>query len=215
MKDIIEEIHAIHRAVGRGQIPAGEGYSVSLRRDYRASIEDVWDAITTAERLHRWFLPVTGDLRLGGKYELEGNAGGEILHCEPPHRLAVTWVYGENPTETDISEVEVRLSSGDQPGITTLALVHTAVVPDERWSEFGPGAVGVGWDLTLLGLTMFLAGESIDDPEERAKIAFTPEGQQFMVESSKAWGAAHEAAGASAAEAASAAENTKNFYVPG
>ena len=31
------------------------------------------------ERIPRWFLPVSGDLRLGGRYQLEGNAGGEVL----------------------------------------------------------------------------------------------------------------------------------------
>jgi hypothetical protein len=34
--------------------------------------------------LRRRFPPVSGDLRLGGKYQLGGNAGGEILACEPP-----------------------------------------------------------------------------------------------------------------------------------
>jgi uncharacterized protein YndB with AHSA1/START domain len=214
MKDIIDELNAVHREVGERRIPAGDGRAITLRRDYRASIEDVWDAITTAERINRWFLPISGDLRPGGKYQIEGNAGGEILQCEPPRRLKVTWVYGENPTETDISEVDVHLRPGAQPGITTLALTHTAVVPAERWTEFGPGAVGVGWDFTLLGLTQFLQGESVDDPEERMKLAFTPEGQRFTVESSRAWGAANEAAGATAAEAAAAAENTTKFYLP-
>ena len=44
----------------------------------------MWDACTDPERIGRWFLPVSGDLRLGGRYQLEGNAGGEILRCEPP-----------------------------------------------------------------------------------------------------------------------------------
>ncbi len=32
-------------------------------------------------------------------------------------------------------------------------------VDDERWVQFGPGAVGVGWDLGLLGLRLYLAGD--------------------------------------------------------
>ena len=31
--------------------------------------------------------PISGDLRLGGRYQLQGNAGGEILVCEPPQHL--------------------------------------------------------------------------------------------------------------------------------
>jgi uncharacterized protein YndB with AHSA1/START domain len=80
--------------------------TVVVRRAFPAPIEDVWDACTTAERISRWFMPVTGDLRLGGKYQLEGNAGGEMLNCEPPRLLRVTWVMGEGPA----SEVEMRLS---------------------------------------------------------------------------------------------------------
>ena len=32
----------------------------------------------------RWFLPVTGDLRVGGRFATEGNADGEIRECERP-----------------------------------------------------------------------------------------------------------------------------------
>ena len=63
-------------------MPAGEGRTVVLRRRYAAAVEDVWDAITDPERIGRWFLPVSGDFRPGGTYQLEGNAGGTILRCE-------------------------------------------------------------------------------------------------------------------------------------
>src|SRR5918996_5074153 len=51
------------------------------RRRYVAERPDVWDALTTAERIPRWFLPVSGDLAVGGHYQLEGNASGVV---EPP-----------------------------------------------------------------------------------------------------------------------------------
>ncbi len=210
MIDIVNEIHAVRRETGHRRIPAGDGRTVLLRRTYRAPIEDVWDAITDPDRINRWFLPVTGDLRLGGRYQLKGNAGGEILRCEPPHLLTVTWVFGENPTEVDVSEVEVRLSSGAQ-GETVFELEHTAVVDAERWAEFGPGAVGVGWDLTVLGLGLHLRGESIEEPHAWEESA---EAKEFMTESSKAWGAALEAAGATSAEVATAVDNTTKFYAP-
>lgn len=98
MKDIIAELKAVHRETGHGRIRAGQGRTVMLRREYDAPVADVWDALTNADRIKRWFLPITGDLRPGGRYQLEGNAGGEILQCEPPHLLTVTWVYGENPS---------------------------------------------------------------------------------------------------------------------
>ena len=72
MKDLVDEINAVHRAVRVD----GENAAVVLRRTYPAAVADVWDALTSPERIARWFLPVTGDLHLGGKYQLEGNAGG-------------------------------------------------------------------------------------------------------------------------------------------
>src|SRR5690606_20317552 len=97
---------------------------------------------------------------------------------------------------------------------TTLELEHASVVDPDRWTEFGPGAVGVGWDLTLLGLAMYLRGEIIEDPQERAALAFSPEGRQFITESSRAWGEAHAASGGSPEEVATAVKNTTAFYAP-
>ena len=74
-------------------------------------MEEVWDALTDPERIGRWFLPISGDYRLGGRYQFEGNAGGEILECERPRRLRVSWVYGEVSSPADVSEVELRLTS--------------------------------------------------------------------------------------------------------
>jgi uncharacterized protein YndB with AHSA1/START domain len=206
MIDIVSQINDTHRQVGDRRIPAGEGRTVLLRRHYAAPIEDVWNAFTDPDRINRWFLPVTGDLHVGGTYQLKGNAGGEILHCQPPHRLNVTWVFGDNPA----SEVEVRLFPGGA-GDTLFELEHAAVVDPKLWGEYGPGAVGVGWDLTLLGLSMHLDGESREDV---AAWNETPEATEWVVQSSHAWGAAHEAAGATASQAAAARENTTNFYAP-
>src|SRR5262252_969597 len=106
MIDIASQLNAIHRRVDK-QSPvdgSGERVSVLLRRGYDAAISDVWDAVTQPDRIRRWFLPISGELRVGGSFQLEGNAGGEILACEPPRRLKVT--FGA-PT----SVVEVRLSA--------------------------------------------------------------------------------------------------------
>ncbi len=155
MIDIVREIEAVQREVGSGRIAAGDGRAIRLRRTYEAPIEDVWDALTTPERIARWFLPISGDYRVGGRYQLEGNAGGEILTCERPNKFRVTWVYGDVTDPASVSELEVRLAPAGE-GSTTLELEHTAVVPDEVWAQFGPGAVGIGWDQGLLGLSLYL-----------------------------------------------------------
>ena len=211
MIDIVREIEAVHREVGERQIPAGNGRMVSLERDFDAAIDEVWDAVTNPERIGRWFLPISGDYRLGGSYQLEGNAGGQILECNRPNQLKVTWVYGPMPRDADISEVEVRLQAvGD--GATRLRLEHTAVVPEDRWTEYGPGAVGVGWDGAMLGLSLHLrTGSTVEDPEAWQ---VSDEGRAFNTRSSEAWGEANRAAGADPEVAARGVTNSTAFYVP-
>lgn len=180
---------------------AGDDRAVLMRRSYDAPIDDVWDACTNAERIPRWFLPISGDLRLGGSYQLEGNAGGEIVRCEPPRLLRVTWVFGGGS-----SEVELRLSTAAN-GETQLELEHDGIYVPEHWDQFGPGAVGVGWDLGLHSLDAHLRGEPLGAGWETS-----PEGKEFATGSSEAWGAANEAAGAPAAEATAMAASTTRFY---
>src|SRR3954454_16998984 len=140
MNDLIAELERARRSVGSEPGPI---HVVELRRSYDAPADDVWDACTNPERIPRWFLPVSGDLRVGGRFQLEGNAGGEITECEPPRRLALTWEFGG---QTSLVTLDLAPNEG---GATELLLCH-AVDDDDHWATYGPGAVGVGWDLTLL-----------------------------------------------------------------
>lgn len=36
-------------------------------RTYATDPDDLWDALTNIKRIPRWFLPIAGDLRLGGR----------------------------------------------------------------------------------------------------------------------------------------------------
>jgi uncharacterized protein YndB with AHSA1/START domain len=211
MKDLIDELQATAREVGSVTLPAGQAKVVKLTRSYPADAEDVWDAITTPERLARWFLPVHGDLRLGGTYQLEGNAGGEIRACEPPRRLQLTWIMGEPPGPEDSSIVDVVLELDPDLGGTRLTLTHTAVVPPEMWDRFGPGAVGVGWDLPVISLGAHLEGQSIGTPED---LETNPEMHAAMAASSEEWGVAYRASGADDETVARAVAATTGFYVP-
>jgi uncharacterized protein YndB with AHSA1/START domain len=209
MIDIAREIQAVRRETGPGRLGGTDARTVTLERTYAAPIADVWDALTNPERIGRWFLPISGDYRLGGSYQFQGNAGGEIVACDAPNRLKVTWVFGP-AGEAPPSEVEVRLTpaAGDA---TVLVLEHVAVVPDEMWDQFGPGAVGVGWEGGLLGLALHLTGGSVGDP-----IAWqlSAEGRDFATRGSEAWGEAARAAGADAETAARYVANTTGFYAP-
>jgi uncharacterized protein YndB with AHSA1/START domain len=210
MIDIVRELEATQREVGSGRIAAGQGRTVRLRRTYDAPIDEVWDAVTSPARISRWFLPISGEYHVGGRYQLEGNAGGEILECERPRRFRVTWVFGEPASPADISELEIRLEPAGE-GSTTLELDHTAIVPDDRWAMYGPGAVGVGWDGGVLGLSLHLRGGSLADP---VAWQLSAEGREFFTRSSAAWGAANIASGANPEAAAEAVANTTAFYAP-
>jgi uncharacterized protein YndB with AHSA1/START domain len=203
MNDLIAELERVRRSVGSDTAPDGPVHVVELRRTYDARSEDVWDACTNPERIPRWFLPVTGDLRPGGRFQLKGNAGGEITECEPPRLLAVTWEFGG-----EVSVVTLELApAGD--AATELVLRH-AVPDNDHWATYGPGATGVGWDLALLGLALHLRTGAAVDP---TGFDTTPEAGAFTRRSAD-WGAARVAAGAQAATADEAAARTSAFYAP-
>jgi uncharacterized protein YndB with AHSA1/START domain len=155
--DILEHINAIHRHVSR----TGEDVSVVLKRSYGAPVEDVWDALTDPERMRRWFMPITGELKIGGSFQLEGNAGGEILECEPPSRFKVTF----------------------------------------------------GGPTSLLGLALYLAGETIEDPVAATN---SPEALRFSERSVRRWIAVvRESGTATADELSAATEVSLAQFAPG
>jgi uncharacterized protein YndB with AHSA1/START domain len=165
----------------------------------------LWDAVTNPERLPRWFLPVSGDLRLGGRYQFEGNAGGEITSCEAPRYVAATWEFGGG-----VSWVSVRLADG--PDGASLELEHIAPVPDDMWDQFGPGAVGVGWELALVGLAQYLETGRAVDPATALAWPTSEEGKAFVRQISDDWGRASITAGTDEAAAMAAAARTTGFY---
>ena len=130
--------------------------TVTLTRLYDTSVDDLWDALTSKERIPRWFLPVEGDLKLGGRYQLKGNAGGTITACTPPSHFAATWEFGGGTSWIDVN-------AGGGRGKARMTLEHTAIIED-HWNQFGPGAVGIGWDLAVTGLERHLATGRVGRP---------------------------------------------------
>lgn len=156
MNDILQELAATARDVARRGDGDDELIAVTVRREYAADVDDVWQAVTDPERVARWFAPVSGDLREGGTFQVEGNASGDIQECRAPSLLTLTW-------GGPVSIVRVSLSaSGDG---TALELEHT--VP-AAFAGSGAGAlyVGPGWDVALLGLALWLRGDLAGDPLE-------------------------------------------------
>lgn len=178
-------------------------------RTYATTRDDLWDALTNGERIPRWFLPISGDLHEGGRFQFKGNAGGLIERCQPPSSLAVTWEMGPQ-----VSWVRVTLHS-ENANSTRLELEHIAPITDEGegfWLRYGPGAVGVGWELGLMGLAMHLGTGADNDHAAGEAWTLSPDGQAYVRECSDGWGAASIAAGTDAEVANKAAARTFAFY---
>jgi uncharacterized protein YndB with AHSA1/START domain len=206
MIDVSHEINATRRTVGSRTLEAGDARVLTISRSYAAEPDDVWDACTNPERIRRWFLPISGDLREGGHFQLEGQAGGTILRCDAPRGFSATWEYGG-----EVSWIELRLTP-DANGGTRFELEHTAAVGDTRWAEFGPGAVGVGWDLLMLGLGRYVETGTPPDPSEAAAWTMSADGKDFIRRSSEGWGDASIAGGTDPTSARAAAQRTTAFY---
>jgi uncharacterized protein YndB with AHSA1/START domain len=203
---------AMHRTVRSDTRDGVPTKIVVAARTFATTPDDLWDAVSNGERLGRWFLPITGDLRLGGRYQLYGNAGGVIEACEPPHHLAVTWEYGG-----EVSWLSLRVTpdgDGARLELEHVATVEAGTTAGEFWATYGPGATGVGWDMGFQGLARHLAEPAAPapDPETAAAWAASPEARAMYASTSRAWAEADIADGTSASEAMAAAERTRAFY---
>jgi uncharacterized protein YndB with AHSA1/START domain len=126
-----------------GRIEERDGQLVLVQtREFRASIEDVWAAVTEPERLARWIGTWTGDPTTGSvmfAMTFEGQEEGDamvIRVCEPPHRLHVTSQVGE-----EWWLLELDLTHAD--GVTTLTFSQPGILPEQV------GNVAPGWDYYL------------------------------------------------------------------
>ena len=210
MKDAKQHISTVRRTLADRVLEAGEARVSTISQVYDTDLDDLWDAVTRPERIPRWFLPITGELREGGRYQLEGNAGGTVSRCDKPHGFAATWEYNG-----EVSWVEVRLTAeGD--GRARFELEHVAHVADEFWEQYGPGATGIGWDMGLLGLAMHLENPAapLDRPAVNAWMA-SDEGKLLLRLSSDGWAEAAIANGADPATARERADRSYAAYTGG
>lgn len=206
--DIKHEINVATRKVATRTIDAGEANTVIISRVYDTTVDDLWDACTNPQRIPRWFIPVSGDLKLGGRYQLEGNAGGTIERCDPPHGFDATWEFNGG-----MSWIELRLTDDD--GKARFELTHITGVEDDHWRQFGPGAVGLGWEAGLMSLGNHIATGEAQNPEDGMTWMMSDEGKEFFRLSADEWYEAHVAAGAEPAVAREMATQTFTAFSGG
>lgn len=128
----------------------GETYRLVYDEVYATDIDDLWQAVTTRERLARWMADYSGDLRLGGTWQVasEGEpwCTGTETACEPGRSFTTTWhASEEEPTELVVLLEPVA-------GGTRLVLEHTGIQ-----SIF----YGAGWQTYLERLASDVAGEEV------------------------------------------------------
>lgn len=182
---------------------------VVASRVFPTTQSDLWDAVTSKERLPRWFGQVDGTFETGGRYKIKGNAKGKILWCKPQDGFDLTWVVFFNT-----SWVNVRLEPDDTGTRLTIEhIMHKGRMSENHWKKYGPGATGVGWDLGFLALGVHLAdgGNSIDRSDQERWLK-TDNAKDIMRACAASWGEAHISAGEGVESARAMAAKTASFY---
>ncbi|EOM77142.1 activator of HSP90 ATPase [Rhodococcus rhodnii] len=200
------EIDVVTRSVGTAPAETTVGRTITLSRPFAVPVSRLWSSCTSADEIGSWFLPVSGDLQLYGRYQLEGNAGGQITTCDPEREFTATWEYDAESSSIDVSFA----SAGDG---SVLTVQHDSEPSDEMWEQYGPGALGIGWDLTILGLANYLeTGEPVD-PRETLDWTLSEAGHEFVGLAAAAWEAADIATGTPHKQAKAAAERSRTAYL--
>lgn len=207
--DVAAEVNVVRRSIEAATRNGKPARVLLLERELHVTVDRAWSAITDPEQVPLWFLPVRGEERRdyalyeGGRYEIAGNASGVILTCDAPSRLLLTWEFGG-----DTSWVEVHVTEdAENAGGCILTVAQTASIEEQTWTQFGPGTVGVGWDLALLALARHLVGRQLADNWSTSEI-----GHSFVEAASLAWGKASVIAGTPVDDAAQAVQNTNAAY---
>jgi uncharacterized protein YndB with AHSA1/START domain len=125
-----------------------------------ATPEKVWQALTTAEfsRMYFFGFGVEADLKVGGAFIVRGPDGslhidGEVIECDPPRRLSVTWnVNWPGLVETlGITLVTYEIESAGEAVRLTMTETHEKPLDDDILS-----GGRIGWPAILSSLKSLL-----------------------------------------------------------
>lgn len=143
---------------------------VFVRRRFRASREDVFDAFTDPKTLVRWFSPsadigtevLEHDLRIGGAYRLgfrfpdgsQDTVRGAFKEIQPPDRLAFTWTWDPPDRHAGI-ETFVTVVLREEGAETEVVISHDRFPTHETRDRHD-----AGWATTLDRLENLLDEDS-------------------------------------------------------
>jgi uncharacterized protein YndB with AHSA1/START domain len=142
--------------------------TVTLVRSYPAAAADVWNALTTPERIARWYGTIVGTppRAVGDEFEVEIGEGmvrrALLESCAAPSGLSYTWWSGDG----DPGLVTIRLDAIAEDE-TRLTVQHDRLRP-HRMTQYGGG-----WEQNLVALAGVLgaAGESDGEEDGDARIS--------------------------------------------
>ncbi len=149
------QTHAAQKLLGTLLFENGNG-TVRIADTFDTDIGDLWSAIVDPSRLARWIAEVTGDLRVGGRFEATFTSGwvgsGTVDVCDAPKRLLVTL----DPDPDDDSGRPMTLEAL----LTTDGDKTRLVVEDSGFSREELPGHGAGWQAHFEDLTSYLAGRA-------------------------------------------------------
>jgi uncharacterized protein YndB with AHSA1/START domain len=133
--------------------------AVRFEREYRQSIERVWQAVADPDQARLWFpSALVFEPRVGGAVRFTGDphmpdSEGAVLEYDPPRLVAFTWGDGE---------VHIALEPLGERGCR---FILTNVLPIEN--EAARNAAG--WDVCLGEFDKVLRGERSEVPHRGAE----------------------------------------------
>ena len=141
--------------------------TVTLVRRYPAAAADVWNALTTPERIARWYGTIVGTppRAVGDEFEVEIGEGmvrrALLESCAAPSGLSYTWWSGDG----DPGLVTIRLDAIADDA-TRLTVQHDRLRP-HRMTQYGGG-----WEQNLVALAGVLgaAGEGGGEADGEARV---------------------------------------------
>lgn len=133
--------------------------TVHVEDVFDTDVDDLWDAVTTPDRIAGWLGTVTGDLRPGSSFTAAFTSSwegpGRVEVCDAPHRLLLTM----NPGANDQTQIEAWLTpDGDR----TRLVVEERGLPLDHAPDHG-----AGWQVHVEDLRAYLEGRTTSEWHER------------------------------------------------
>lgn len=130
----------------------------------KSTSEKVFQALTDPKFTRQyWKHENITDWKPGSKWEhkdIEDSAvdvAGQIVECDPPRRLVITWAYPEEVDQPDnVSRVTMEIT-GQKPGIVCLTVTHSELNAGSKMEK----GISRGWPMVLSNLkTMLETGKA-------------------------------------------------------